>query len=70
MEKSYFEKQREALVGEIAVVCPSSSLARNSSSPSSRLKTDYVCVCPLQSLEQVLQNINKLNRSLEGVIAV
>lgn len=24
----------------------------------------------LQSLENVLQNINKLNRSLEGVIAV
>ena len=40
-EKSFFEKQRDALVGEIA-----------------------------QNLEQVLQNINKLNRSLEGVIAV
>ncbi|KAK7527157.1 DASH complex subunit Dad1-domain-containing protein [Phyllosticta citriasiana] len=39
--KSYFEQQREALVGEIAV-----------------------------SLESVLQNINRLNRSLEGVIAV
>ncbi|MCJ1376419.1 hypothetical protein MMC20_007661 [Loxospora ochrophaea] len=40
-DKSYFEQQRDALVGEIAV-----------------------------SLEHVLQNINKLNRSLEGVIAV
>ncbi|KAI9836752.1 MAG: hypothetical protein M1837_003240 [Sclerophora amabilis] len=40
-EKSYFEQQRDALAGEIAV-----------------------------SLEHVLQNINKLNRSLEGVIAV
>ncbi|EON60901.1 hypothetical protein W97_00111 [Coniosporium apollinis CBS 100218] len=40
-EKSYFEQQRDALVGEIA-----------------------------QSLEHVLQNLNKLNRSLEGVIAV
>ncbi|MCJ1256932.1 hypothetical protein MMC24_004757 [Lignoscripta atroalba] len=40
-EKSYFEQQRDALVGEIAV-----------------------------SLEHVLQNMNKLNRSLEGVIAV
>ncbi|KAK8191653.1 DASH complex subunit Dad1-domain-containing protein [Phyllosticta capitalensis] len=39
--KTYFEQQREALVGEIAV-----------------------------SLESVLQNINRLNRSLEGVIAV
>ncbi|KAI9679521.1 MAG: hypothetical protein M1817_005543 [Caeruleum heppii] len=41
VRKSFFEQQRDALVGEIAV-----------------------------SLEQVLQNINKLNRSLEGVIAV
>ncbi|KAF2473846.1 DASH complex subunit Dad1 [Lindgomyces ingoldianus] len=40
-EKSFFEQQREILVGEIA-----------------------------QSLEHVLQNINKLNRSLEEVIAV
>ncbi|KND94610.1 DASH complex subunit DAD1 [Tolypocladium ophioglossoides CBS 100239] len=40
-EKTYFEQQREALVGEIAV-----------------------------SLEHVLANINKLNRSLEAVIAV
>ncbi|KAL9119381.1 MAG: hypothetical protein Q9187_004067 [Circinaria calcarea] len=47
-EKSYFEQQRDALVGEIAIVRPSSAL----------------------SFEQVLQNINKLNRSLEGVIAV
>ncbi|KAI9754683.1 MAG: hypothetical protein M4579_004588 [Chaenotheca gracillima] len=39
--KSYFEQQRDALIGEIAV-----------------------------SMEQVLQNINRLNRSLEGVIAV
>ncbi len=39
--KSFFETQRDALVGEIA-----------------------------QNLEQVLQSINKLNRSLEGVIAV
>ncbi|KAK9360565.1 DASH complex subunit Dad1-domain-containing protein [Lipomyces starkeyi] len=40
-EKSYFEKQRDALVAEIAV-----------------------------SLEHVLSNINTLNRSLEGAIAV
>ncbi|KAH6614030.1 DASH complex subunit Dad1-domain-containing protein [Boeremia exigua] len=40
-EKSYFEQQREMLVGEIA-----------------------------QSLELVLQNINKLNRSLEEVTQV
>lgn len=40
-EKSYFEQQRELLIGDVAA-----------------------------SLENVLQNINKLNRSLEGVIAV
>ncbi|KAF4510830.1 hypothetical protein G6O67_002690 [Ophiocordyceps sinensis] len=40
-EKSYFEQQREALVGEIAL-----------------------------SFEHVLANINKLNRSLEAVVAV
>ncbi|KAI0016612.1 DASH complex subunit Dad1-domain-containing protein [Xylariomycetidae sp. FL0641] len=40
-EKSYFEMQREALIGEIAM-----------------------------SFEHVLANINKLNRSLEAVVAV
>ncbi|OBT91066.1 hypothetical protein VE02_00035 [Pseudogymnoascus sp. 03VT05] len=40
-ERTYFETQRAALLGEIGV-----------------------------SLEHVLANINKLNRSLEGVIAV
>ncbi|KAI0153911.1 DASH complex subunit Dad1-domain-containing protein [Pestalotiopsis sp. NC0098] len=40
-EKTYFELQREALIGEIAM-----------------------------SFEHVLANINKLNRNLEGVIAV
>ncbi|KFH48673.1 DASH complex subunit-like protein [Hapsidospora chrysogenum ATCC 11550] len=40
-EKTYFEQQREALIGEIAM-----------------------------SFEHVLASINKLNRSLESVIAV
>lgn len=40
-EKTYFEQQRELLVGDVAA-----------------------------SLENVLQNMNRLNRSLEGVIAV
>ncbi|KAI0968061.1 DASH complex subunit Dad1-domain-containing protein [Xylaria arbuscula] len=40
-EKTHFEQQREALIGEIAM-----------------------------SFEQVLANINKLNRSLEAVVAV
>ncbi|GAB7361687.1 hypothetical protein MBLNU230_g1734t2 [Neophaeotheca triangularis] len=56
--KSYFEQQRELLVGDVAAVsCPSKkgiAIGANGS----------------QSLENVLQNINKLNRSLEGVIAV
>ncbi|CZT25021.1 uncharacterized protein RCC_10749 [Ramularia collo-cygni] len=39
--KTYFEQQRQLLIGDVAA-----------------------------SLENVLQNINKLNRSLEGVIAV
>ncbi|KAI1420889.1 DASH complex subunit Dad1-domain-containing protein [Xylaria sp. FL1777] len=40
-EKTHFERQREALIGEIAM-----------------------------SFEHVLANINKLNRSLEAVVAV
>jgi DASH complex subunit DAD1 len=40
-EKTYFEQQREVLIGEIAM-----------------------------NFEQVLANINKLNRSLEAVITV
>ncbi|KAI1659101.1 DASH complex subunit Dad1-domain-containing protein [Daldinia decipiens] len=40
-QKTYFEQQREALIGEIAM-----------------------------SFEHVLANINKLNRSLEAVVAV
>ncbi|TPX11864.1 uncharacterized protein E0L32_007362 [Thyridium curvatum] len=40
-EKTYFEQQREALIGDIAM-----------------------------SFEHVLANVNKLNRSLEAVIAV
>ncbi|KXH40369.1 DASH complex subunit Dad1 [Colletotrichum nymphaeae SA-01] len=40
-EKTYFEQQREELIGEIAM-----------------------------NFEQVLANINKLNRSLEAVITV
>ncbi|EAQ86854.1 hypothetical protein CHGG_08107 [Chaetomium globosum CBS 148.51] len=53
-EKTYFEQQREELIGEIAMSV-----------------TDAVCVGPNeQSFEHVLANINKLNRSLEAVIAV
>lgn len=64
-DKSYFEQQREALLGDIAMVraahfpC-SQPLSRR----LSRLMSHE------QSFEQVLGNINKLNRSLESIIAV
>jgi DASH complex subunit DAD1 len=58
-EKTYFDQQREILVTEIAQACPSQP-------QSSCALANY----PLQSLEMVLQNINKLNRSLEEVTQV
>lgn len=57
---TYFDQQRAVLVNNIAVV----SLPR------------YTCIqqnsnlTQSQNVEHVLQNMNKLNRSLEGVIAV
>ncbi len=59
-ERSYFEQQREVLLKEIGVV----------------RVVQLVMGCGraanngMQSFEHVLTNINKLNRSLEGVIAV
>jgi DASH complex subunit DAD1 len=62
-EKTYFEQQREALIGEIAMVLflPSS--------PSLPVPLQLTTSGP-QSFEHVLASINKLNRSLESVIAV
>ena len=63
-EKSFFETQREVLVSEIAIVSRAGhpiSLVAQSADDTLRHP---------QSLEHVLQNMNKLNRSLEGVIAV
>jgi DASH complex subunit DAD1 len=57
-EKTYFEQQRELAINDVAAVCLIAVF------PKTPLITIY------QSLENVLQNINKLNRSLEGVIAV
>lgn len=57
-EKTYFEQQRELLIGDIANVRPSS------------FAEDLQELTVQQSLENVLQNINKLNRGLESVIAV
>lgn len=65
-KSSPFLRQREALVGEIAIV----------RFPHTPLRCDYKIPCTdwaysiMQSLENVLQSMNKLNRSLEGVIAV
>ena len=57
-ERTYFEQQRDLLIGDVAAV----SILRDTP-PSDSDNTQ-------QSLETVLQNLNKLNRSLEGVIAV
>jgi DASH complex subunit DAD1 len=73
-EKSYYEQQRELLVTEIAQV----RLLYNPWIHPVRLEvlqedtvnhSTYV-LTPTQSLELVLQNINKLNRSLEEVTQV
>lgn len=56
-EKSFFEQQRELLLQEIGIV----SLPPHQHRPE---------LMGRKSFEHVLANINKLNRSLEGVIAV
>ena len=66
-EKTYFEQQREMLVGEIAQV----NNIFQDVLPTMQADNDANgCYSIIQSLEHVLQNINKLNRSLEEVIAV
>ena len=57
-EQSFFEQQRELLLQEIGIVSVDAA-TRN------LLKLTW-----RKSFEHVLANINKLNRSLEGVIAV
>ncbi|MCJ1316203.1 hypothetical protein MMC15_001523 [Xylographa vitiligo] len=63
--KSAFEQQRTVLVGEIATVGPILRLP----DLRGRKLADVSCE-RAQALENVLQNMNKLNRSLEGIIAV
>ena len=58
-EKTYFEQQRELLINDVATVCQGNFHAFYP-----------IKLTASQSMENVLQNINKLNRSLEGVIAV
>jgi len=53
-EKTPFEKQRDVLIGQITQVL--SNL---------KIKLDAV-----KSMEQIITNMNLLNRSIEGVIAV
>lgn len=67
--KSFFEQQRELLLVDISTV------QTHSSSPSLTaclrgLLANQRTFCPLKSFEQVLANINKLNRSLEAVVTV
>ncbi|KAI9774001.1 MAG: hypothetical protein M1839_001953 [Geoglossum umbratile] len=62
-EKSYFEQQRDALVSEIALVTQTRLFPRVLNARIGLIRSP-------QSLEHVLMNINKLNRNLEGVLAV
>lgn len=66
-EKSYFEQQREALLKEIGIVRSPSPL---SLTPFPKPRNANGRLINAQSFEHVLANINKLNRSMEGVIAV
>jgi len=59
-EKTYFEQQRELVLQDVATVSTSFSLSQH----NKHMLRD------IQNLEQVLQNMNTLNRSLESVIAV
>jgi DASH complex subunit DAD1 len=62
--RAYFEQQREALMGEIATVIIKEA------EPPRCFHANPVLPEPAQSFEQVLANINKLNRNLEAVITV
>lgn len=71
--RAYFEQQREALMGEIAVVILKPNSIPHlppSLSPSAHPVAAFMLTQPAQSFEQVLANINKLNRNLEAVITV
>ena len=59
-EGGYFEQQRALLINDVAAARIAANLTICLRRTNHRV----------QSLENVLQNINKLNRSLEGVIAV
>lgn len=59
-EKTYFEQQRELVLQDVATV--------STTIPPPQRHEHVLRV--IQNLEQVLQNMNTLNRSLESVIAV
>lgn len=73
-DKSYFEQQREALLGDIAMVfLLSFPFLRSLQLRGGQLTSPNLARADesfAQSFEQVLGNINKLNRSLESIIAV
>jgi DASH complex subunit DAD1 len=62
-----FEQQREELVREIAVVSLNTPLSNTFHKIF--IECELIC-CLRQSMEQVLQNINRLNRNLESIITV
>lgn len=69
-EKTYFEQQRELVLQDVATV---SLPARNLPAWTWQdvEEREWLLIgLRNQNLEQVLQNMNKLNRSLESVIAV
>lgn len=82
--RAYFEQQREALMGEIAMVNNQEQQQRQHPSPAPPPAPMHPFTTPTvqditltpssrepkQSFEQVLANINKLNRNLEAVITV
>ncbi|KZZ98692.1 DASH complex, subunit Dad1 [Moelleriella libera RCEF 2490] len=70
--KTYFEQQREALLADISLVC----FARPPFLPNARCRSRVLHCTALhwtqltrrKSMDNVLGNINKLNRSLEEII--
>ncbi len=69
-EKTYFEQQREALLSDIGMVSCCLSTPPRAHCALLLLRYANSVVVWFQSFEQVLANINKLNRSLESIIAV
>lgn len=73
--KTYFEQQREALLADISLVCfAPPPLPAQRTLPFSRVlhctARHRTQLTRRKSMDNVLGNINKLNRSLEEIIKV